>query len=96
MERGLSNELVLLIDFLNDAYAADSFNRVEFAEVQRLAGTCVTGCQIVDSGPIPDTPGYDGFTTRLADLARAAAGRLEVGANGSSRTTALHNNVTAV
>ncbi|HZI75503.1 MAG TPA: nucleotide sugar dehydrogenase [Gemmatimonadales bacterium] len=73
MERGLSNELVLLIDFLNEAYAADPFNRIDFAEVQRLAGTCVTGCQIVDPGPIPDTPGYNAFTTRLADLARAAA-----------------------
>jgi hypothetical protein len=74
MERGLSNEVLQLVDFLNDSYASDPFNRVDFAEVQRLAGTCVTGCDIVAPGPVADACYYDGFSTRLADLARAAAG----------------------
>lgn len=74
MERGLTNEVIELIDFLNDSYATDAFNRVDFAEVQRLARTCVTGCDLVDPAPIDDSCSYDGFSSRLADLARAAAG----------------------
>ena len=74
VERGLANELIQLIDFLNASYAADLFNRVDFEEVQRLAGTCITGCDIVDPGPIAGSCGYHGFSSRLADLARAAGG----------------------
>jgi UDP-N-acetyl-D-mannosaminuronic acid dehydrogenase len=73
MERGFANELLQLVDFLNVSFAADSFNQVDFSEVQRLAGTCVTGCSIVDPGPVADSDGYHGFSSRLADLARAAA-----------------------
>jgi hypothetical protein len=39
------------VEFLNDGYAADTFNRVSFAEVRRLAATCVTGCSIPDVAP---------------------------------------------
>jgi UDP-N-acetyl-D-mannosaminuronic acid dehydrogenase len=73
-ECGLTNELIQIIDFLNDSFAPDSFNRVHFEEVQRIAGTCVTGCNITDPGPIADSCGYEGFSSRLADLARAAVG----------------------
>ena len=52
MERGLANELLQLVDFLNASYASAPFNRVDFREVQRLAGTCATGCQTVDPGPL--------------------------------------------
>jgi UDP-N-acetyl-D-mannosaminuronic acid dehydrogenase len=72
VERGLANEVLELIDFLNASYAPDPFNRVTFLEVQRLAGTCVTGCDIVDPGPVADSSGFHGFSSRLADLARAA------------------------
>ena len=54
VERGLANEVLQLIEFLNASYAADPFNRVNFEEVQRLAGTCITGCDIVDPGPIAE------------------------------------------
>jgi UDP-N-acetyl-D-mannosaminuronic acid dehydrogenase len=58
VERGVANELRELIEFLNDRYAADAFNKVRFGDAQRLAGTCVTGCAIVDPGPVaPVHPG---------------------------------------
>jgi len=72
VERGLANEVDQLIEFLNGSYAADPFNRVSFAEVQRLAATCITGCDLVDPGPVAESSGYDGFSSRLGDLARAA------------------------
>ena len=55
----------------------DDFNRVDFKEVQRIAGTCVTGCDIVDPGPISDPPEYNGFVPRLAKCARTAYERTE-------------------
>jgi UDP-N-acetyl-D-mannosaminuronic acid dehydrogenase len=54
VETGVANELHGLIDFLNRRYAGDVFNEVRFDEVQRIAGTCVTGCRIgapADAGP---------------------------------------------
>lgn len=71
MERGVANEVSALVGFLNARYADGAFNRVDFREVQRIAGTCVTGCAIADAGPIEDVPTYAGFTPRLV---RVAAG----------------------
>ncbi len=71
MERGVANEVSALVEFLNARYADGAFNRVDFREVQRIAGTCVTGCAIADAGPIEDVPAYAGFTPRLV---RVAAG----------------------
>ena len=70
VERGVANELKTLVEFFNECYAADSFNRVDFTEVQYLAGTCVTGCAIADPGPV-EAVGYDGF---VPDLVQCAAG----------------------
>ncbi len=72
MERGVANELLELIDFLNAEYAPDEFNRSSLAEVRRLARTCTTGCDIAEAGVIGDLPEYEGFQPRLA---RVAAGR---------------------
>ncbi len=69
MEVGLANEVKALIDFLNARYAGDAFNRVRFEDVQDIAGTCVTGCRIVDAGPLPVAASGDGFVSRLALLA---------------------------
>lgn len=66
MERGVANELLGLIQFLNERYAGDDFNKIDFKVVQKLAGTCVTGCEIVDPGPIENIPSYQGFSPRLA------------------------------
>jgi hypothetical protein len=56
----------------NENYADDDFNKIDFSEVQRIAGTCVTGCDIVDPGPIADLPEYQGFVPRLVRCAKNA------------------------
>lgn len=50
MERGVAEELRDVIDFLN-AHHAQGYDRVDFEAVRRLAGTCVTGCDIAVPGP---------------------------------------------
>jgi UDP-N-acetyl-D-mannosaminuronic acid dehydrogenase len=72
MEQGVANELKAFIDFANTRYAADDFNKIDFREVQRIAGTCVTGCAIADPGPVDNAPAYDGFVPRLVQCAHAA------------------------
>ena len=37
VERGVANEVDALVTFLNSRYAQDDFNRIRFAEVQRIA-----------------------------------------------------------
>ncbi len=64
-EKGLANEVSLLCDFLNGNYADGDFNRVLFTEVQKLAGSCSTGCVIADTGKITEIPVYKGFSSRL-------------------------------
>lgn len=51
LEQGVAMELVELIDFLNTHYAPDAFNQVSFDAVRVLAGSCVTGCEIVAVNP---------------------------------------------
>jgi UDP-N-acetyl-D-mannosaminuronic acid dehydrogenase len=58
MEQALAREVLETVDFLNDRYAADDWNRVSFAEVRRLAGTCVTGCAIPDVVPATTAAGH--------------------------------------
>jgi len=69
VECGVANEVKALADFLNENYASDEFNRIKFEDVQRIADTCVTGCSIVDPGPIDSLPAYSGFTPRLVRCA---------------------------
>lgn len=69
MEKGLANELMSLIDFYNENYAFDEFNKVKFADVQRLAKTCSTGCEITDTDIIEALPEYHGFSSRLSKIA---------------------------
>ena len=72
MERGTANELGEIVSYLNENYADDEFNRIDFNEVRRIAGTCVTGCNIVDPGPIESIPSYEGFVFRLVKCAKQA------------------------
>ena len=65
MECGLANEVLSICSFLNDKYADTAFNQVEFSEVQRLAGSCSTGCEIANPDFINDLPEYDGHIFRL-------------------------------
>ena len=73
VERGVANEVQALVQMLNSGYADAEFNRVSFAEVQRLAGTCVTGCAIAQPGPVSAAPVHQGFSLRLAQRAAAAS-----------------------
>ena len=69
MEKGLANELMNLIDFYNENYAFDEFNKVKFADVQRLAKTCSTGCEIADPDIIDELPTYKDFSSMLSKIA---------------------------
>lgn len=81
METGLANEVLTLAEFLNSRYAGDEFGRVRFSEVQRIAGTCVTGCVIVDAGPVTLAPASaESFASRLASRAGAPEAAEPVGA----------------
>ena len=68
MEKGLANELMSLIDFYNENYAFDEFNQVKFADVQRLAKTCSTGCEIADADIIDELPTYKDFSSILSKI----------------------------
>jgi UDP-N-acetyl-D-mannosaminuronic acid dehydrogenase len=69
MEKGLALELKSLIDFYNENYAHDEFNKVIFSEVQNLARTCSTGCEIANPDKIDVLPVYNGFTPTLSKIA---------------------------
>lgn len=69
MEHGLAIELSKLIEFYNANYAFDEFNKVKFSEVQKLAKTCSTGCEIADPIIVDKVPVYKGFTSKLAGFA---------------------------
>lgn len=72
VELGTANEVSALADFLNGRYAADAFNRVDFAEVRRLADTCPTGCAITATQRGLVAPRYQGFASHLALCAERA------------------------
>ncbi len=67
MEKGLGQELLGLINFYNKNYAFDEYNKVKFEDVQRLAKTCSTGCEIANAGTIERVPAYNGFSSILSE-----------------------------
>jgi UDP-N-acetyl-D-mannosaminuronic acid dehydrogenase len=69
MEKGLAHELQGLINFYNTNYAYDEYNKVKFDDVQRLAKTCSTGCEIANAEPTGNIPEYNGFSSILAKKA---------------------------
>lgn len=69
MEQGLAVELSKLIEFYNENYAFDEFNKVKFSEVQKLAKTCSTGCEIAYPVAVDRLPVYKGFYSKLAQSA---------------------------
>ena len=66
MEKGLGHELLGLINFYNENYAFDEYNKVKFEDVQRLAKTCSTGCEIANPDAIDRVPEYKGFSSELS------------------------------
>jgi hypothetical protein len=81
VEQRVANELAELIEFLNEEYTADEFNRADFREVQRLAATCGTGCAIVDPRPLDEGDARASveaiLSSRLVSRARHAQSRQE-------------------
>jgi UDP-N-acetyl-D-mannosaminuronic acid dehydrogenase len=71
MERGTANEVQALIDFLNGRYAQGDFNKVTLDTVRHLGATCVTGCEIAQTGKVDSVPSFDGFKSHLAACAAA-------------------------
>ncbi len=69
MEHGLAIELSKLIEFYNSNYAFDEYNKVKFTEVQKLAKTCSTGCEIADPVIVDKVPSYNGFASLLVKSA---------------------------
>ena len=69
IEQGFANEIQRFINFANERYAMDDFNRVDFSEVQQIAGTCITGCRLVDPGPIIRISDSVGLSSRLVKCA---------------------------
>jgi hypothetical protein len=69
MEKGLALELLRLIEFYNESYVHDEFNKVDFSEVRRLAKTCSTGCEIAMPQKAEIVPEYKGFSSRLVQCA---------------------------
>ena len=69
MEKGVGNEVQNLCEFLNKNYAVDEFNKIKFTEVQRLGGSCSTGCEIADTGIIDSVPQFNGFKSELVEKA---------------------------
>jgi len=69
MERGVGNEVQQICNYLNEHYAKNEFNKVKFSDVQHLAASCSTGCEIADTGPIHQVPEYYGFKSQLVEKA---------------------------
>ncbi len=69
MERGTANEVEALAEFLNGRYAEGDFNKVALATVRALGATCVTGCEIAQTGKVSKAPSFEGFTPHLAACA---------------------------
>lgn len=51
----VTREVGYLVEALNAEYARDGFGLVELAEVRRLAGTCVTGCELPEGAAMSRT-----------------------------------------
>ncbi len=69
VERGVAREVADLVEFCNARYAETAFQKVDFADVQRIAGTCGTGCAIVDPiQPDPFAP-FEDLESTLVDCA---------------------------
>lgn len=69
VERGVAREVADLSAFYNDRYAETDFQKIAFADVQRIAGTCTTGCAIVDPLPPDPVPPYADLQSTLVDCA---------------------------
>jgi len=70
VEIGVAREVAYIVNALNDGYAGDAFSRANESEVRRLAGTCVTGCQLPEPSSVPPRMPTHPLATRLAEMLR--------------------------
>ena len=77
VEKGVANELLDIVEFLNCNFAADEFNKIDFKNVQKLAGSCVTGCNIVDPGIINGSASSYENISRLIQCAAGMHAHIE-------------------
>lgn len=68
LEKKFANEIKMLAAFFNDNYVDDDFNTIHFKAIQKLAGTCTTGCNIVDPDEITKVKEQDGFISQLLSI----------------------------
>lgn len=78
LEKGFANEIQQITDYLNLNYANDDFNKVKFEEVQMLAGSCSTGCEIVKPQSIDFHEDYYGYKPQLTECAEKTWGKISV------------------
>ncbi len=69
METGIANEVLDLVNFFNENYSKDEFNKISFNEVQTLAASCGTGCIIANPKTVQNLPVYRDFFSSLANYA---------------------------
>lgn len=69
VEIGFANEINNLVEFFNNQYAENNFDLIEFNKVQELAVTCGTGCELVNPEKINTIPEFDGFKSKLVEIA---------------------------
>ncbi|MFZ0453982.1 MAG: nucleotide sugar dehydrogenase, partial [Ignavibacteriaceae bacterium] len=72
VEKGVANELKTLIDFFNENFVQDEFNKVKFEYVRKLASTCGTGCKIVYPNIIEEVIFYNNFSSELVSCSLKA------------------------
>jgi nucleotide sugar dehydrogenase len=76
VERGIANEVAELVHLFNAHYAAHDSDRVRYAHVQQLVGTCPTGCAIADPGHVACALDHGDFASRLVAKATEAAAQV--------------------
>jgi hypothetical protein len=76
VERGVANEVAVLLQVLNAHYAPHDFARVRFDNLQRLVGSCATGCALADPGTTAPAVDHGDFSSRLVAWAMRAASEL--------------------
>ncbi len=72
VETGVANEVDSLVEFFNKEYADTEFNKAKYSDVQLMAHTCSTGCEIVNTGQIDQIYSYQEFSSRLVNYAFSA------------------------
>ncbi|HET9799634.1 MAG TPA: nucleotide sugar dehydrogenase [Gemmatimonadaceae bacterium] len=69
VERGLANEVAMLLERIDARLGADGHDRLDFAAARRLAACCVSRCELGEPGHVDRPTTVDGFRSRLVACA---------------------------